>query len=143
LAALHPNLIKVYDLETTYEGRIIKGLTISLDGSIGNNPVMLVDGGIHAREWISHMTVAYLIYQLVERSAENLDLLENVDWVIIPVVNPDGYVYSFTDDRLWRKNRTPQAGGCIGVDLNRNYDIEWMPSADVRLIFILKYSSFI
>ncbi len=44
---------------------------------------------------------------------------------IIPVSNPDGYVYSWDHNRMWRKNRQPNkfpAGVfCKGVDLNRNY----------------------
>lgn len=43
------------------------------------------------------MSVLYLLHQLVENYAENLELLRNVDWVVVPVVNPDGYVYTFTD----------------------------------------------
>lgn len=49
-----------------------------------------------------------------------------------------GYVYSWTNDRLWRKNRNSNAqqnrvvrhegydNDCFGVDLNRNYDVQWM-----------------
>lgn len=39
---------------------------------------------------------------------------------IVPVVNPDGYEYSWTNDRMWRKNRR-QFSNCVGVDLNRNF----------------------
>lgn len=39
---------------------------------------------------------------------------------ILPVLNPDGYEYTHTHDRMWRKNRA-QYGECIGVDLNRNF----------------------
>lgn len=42
------------------------------------------------------MSVLYLLHQLVENSAANLELLRNVDWVVVPVVNPDGYVYTHT-----------------------------------------------
>ena len=39
------------------------------------------------------------------------------------MLNPDGYEYSRTDDRMWRKNRAPVKGSkCVGVDLNRNFD---------------------
>jgi murein tripeptide amidase MpaA len=86
---------------------------------------MFVDGGIHAREWAAHMSVIYLMYQLVERSSSNMQLLDNLDWVIIPIVNPDGYVYSHTTDRFWRKNRRPQNAQCVGVDPNRNFAYEW------------------
>lgn len=51
------------------------------------------------------------------------------NFVIVPVLNPDGYEYTWTTDRLWRKNRRPggvrtldNVDNCNGVDLNRNYD---------------------
>lgn len=46
---------------------------------------------------------------------------QNLTWHIIPVLNPDGYAYSWNQDRFWRTNRSP-TGGCSGVDLNRNFD---------------------
>ena len=34
--------------------------------------------------------------------------------------------YTWTDDRLWRKNRRVNSGsGCVGVDLNRNFNNHW------------------
>lgn len=38
----------------------------------------------------------------------------------MPLANPDGYEYSHTTDRLWRKNRSGK-GRCAGIDLNRNF----------------------
>ena len=38
----------------------------------------------------------------------------------LPVLNPDGYEYTHTHDRMWRKNRA-RYGECVGVDLNRNF----------------------
>lgn len=35
--------------------------------------------------------------------------------------------FKFLQYRLWRKNRTPNAGSsCEGTDLNRNYPFQWM-----------------
>lgn len=48
------------------------------------------------REWAGHMSVVFLLHQLVENFSLNRDLFENVDWVIVPVVNPDGFQYTFT-----------------------------------------------
>jgi hypothetical protein len=52
-------------------------------------------------------------------------LVDNVEFLIVPVVNPDGYVYTWTTDRFWRKNRRLNAGGSYGVDLNRNWGHQW------------------
>jgi len=45
--------------------------------------------GFHAREWITIALATYIIQQLVEEPA-NAKLLSNIDWYIMPVVNPDG-----------------------------------------------------
>ncbi|HEX6261676.1 MAG TPA: M14 family zinc carboxypeptidase, partial [Actinomycetota bacterium] len=70
---------------------------------------------------------------VAERRAGNPEvkqLLETRELWFVPVVNPDGYEYTFTDDRLWRKNlRDNNGDGVItpgdGVDLNRNYPEHW------------------
>ena len=37
-----------------------------------------------------------------------------------------GYKYTWTNDRLWRKNRNTNGGAaCAGVDVNRNYNSHW------------------
>lgn len=122
----YPKLVRVMDYGVTHEGRPIKVITISAKEVVDEfHPVVLIDGGIHAREWAGHMAVLYLIHQLVERSAENMDLLSNTNWVIMPVANPDGYVYTHQSNRLWRKNRAPSNTVCTGTDLNRNFPFQW------------------
>lgn len=91
--------------------------------------------GSHAREWIGPAVAMYLCMQLVERYLDHPHLVMDADWYILPVLNPDGYEYSHTVDRLWRKTRsTPElASGrlfakrspCHGVDLNRNWKFNW------------------
>ncbi|KAL3859099.1 hypothetical protein ACJMK2_009332 [Sinanodonta woodiana] len=56
-------------------------------------------------------------------------LLDMFDWYIVPVVNPDGYEYTWSNAnrRMWRKTRSKH-GRCIGVDPNRNWDMEWCKS---------------
>ena len=47
-------------------------------------------------------------------------------FVVQPIINPDGYEYTWTNDRMWRKNRAEIPDSrCKGVDLNRNYDANW------------------
>jgi carboxypeptidase A2 len=50
-------------------------------------------------------------------------LLDEIDFVILPVVNPDGYAYT-QKDRMWRKTRS-KSSTCIGTDGNRNFDFQW------------------
>lgn len=73
------------------EGRAIRVLKIGrFDGT---RPLVFLEAGIHAREWIAPMTAVYLLQQLVENS-DSHDLLDELDFIIIPVTNPDGYEYS-------------------------------------------------
>ena len=46
--------------------------------------------------------------ELTEDITGQQELVDGLDWYIVPVVNPDGYAYSWTDDRLWRKTRRVQ-----------------------------------
>lgn len=81
--------------------------------------------GIHAREWISPASVTYIIKELVENRSSNA-WANNIEFNIVPVLNPDGYEFTHTKDRLWRKNRrNPELGDCSGTDLNRNFDYKW------------------
>ena len=83
----------------TWEGREQKLLKICRRGC-GDKPAMYLHGGTHAREWISPATVAYFVNELtVNLTLENDDLVEQLDWYILIVHNPDGYDYSWTTDR--------------------------------------------
>ena len=53
---------------------------------------------------MSPAVVTYIIRELTENSANNAELLDKLDWFILPVANPDGYVYTQCD-RFWRKTR--------------------------------------
>ncbi|MCA9710849.1 MAG: hypothetical protein KDK70_33715, partial [Myxococcales bacterium] len=85
---------------------------------------MLIDGGLHAREWISMMVATCVADRLVRGYDDDARLRRFVDEVelwVLPVANPDGYVHSWQRDRYWRKNRR----GEHGVDLNRNFGLAW------------------
>ncbi|XP_076285716.1 carboxypeptidase B isoform X2 [Lasioglossum baleicum] len=119
LAETFPGVCSVVSIGNSVEGRPLKVLRIS--NGKPNVPALWIDGGIHAREWISPAAVTYIIDYLVDNS-ESLE----TDYYILPVANPDGYEYTFTRDRLWRKNRRRAIGSsCTGVDLNRNFGYRW------------------
>ncbi|XP_047027952.1 metallocarboxypeptidase A-like protein MCYG_01475 [Helicoverpa zea] len=89
------------------------------------NVAILVDGGTHGREWTSVISALYFIDSLVKNYDKQPEYMKKRDWHVIPVLNPDGYDYSLTVDRLWRKNRRRLSGACQGVDLNRNFAYNW------------------
>lgn len=123
LANTYPDLCSVQTIGQSLQGKALKVLRIS-NGNTKNKAVW-VDGGIHAREWISPATVTYIIDQLTENWEDQSDDIKNIDWYFLPVMNPDGYEFTHTNDRLWRKNRRVSGPFCAGVDLNRNYGYHW------------------
>lgn len=118
----YPSLCKVYVIGNSVQGRPLKVLRIS-NGKSGNKAVW-VDGGMHAREWITPATVSYIINHMAQHFGTEPKSIQNLDWYFLPVANPDGYEYAHGRDRLWRKNRA-RGGYCAGTDLNRNYGYRW------------------
>ncbi|XP_030764995.1 carboxypeptidase B-like [Sitophilus oryzae] len=129
VAAQYPNIATLEHFGTSYEGREMLLIRVSSGPSSNPDvpkPTIFIDAGIHAREWIAPPAALYIIQQLVE-NPENAALYENVDWAIIPCLNPDGYQYTQEEDRWWRKTRSINANStCIGTDGNRNFDYYWM-----------------
>lgn len=68
---------------------------IKIGAGASDNPIILVEGGMHAREWISPAFVTYIIQELVENE-DNRNMIENTNWLIVPVLNPDGYEHTHT-----------------------------------------------
>ncbi|XP_033160952.1 carboxypeptidase B [Drosophila mauritiana] len=121
-----PKRVQVKQFGWSYERRPLKVLTITNGDGRRNKPVILIDGTVHAREWISPSMALYIIQQLLDNYGDNQELLQDYDWVIMPVVNADGYEYTHTDSRYWRKSRRPTSNpDCIGTDINRNFGYEW------------------
>jgi murein tripeptide amidase MpaA len=128
------DFVTVRSIGKTSEGRDIQAVGVSLPHR-GKEPkhhrkIVIVESGLHAREWIAPMVNLYLIHMLVEHHPEYEYILENVDFVFIPMANPDGYEYSHTVDRNWNKNRRLIGRSCYGVDLNRNFDFQYLPYSD-------------
>jgi murein tripeptide amidase MpaA len=155
LAVRLPNLVTLFDVGNSFQSRKIYGVKISRGASAGDarRRGVFIDGGIHAREWIAHAAVLHVLHTLAfgptgtdtALSALVDWMLDKADWCapapvtlyqphvyryIVPNVNPDGYEYTWTQRRYWRKNR----GGdycwwpmqtCCGADLNRNFPFKW------------------
>lgn len=128
LAALRPDLAQTFTVGNSLEGRQIRGIRITGAGGTTGKPAILFNGCQHAREWIAVMVPLYIADQFVrnyDTDARVAALLDQFVFYIVPIVNPDGYTYSWTNSRLWRKNRRNNGGGSFGVDLNRNWSTGW------------------
>ncbi|XP_066517127.1 carboxypeptidase B2 [Hoplias malabaricus] len=125
----HPDMVKIIFIGSSFEKRPLFVMKLS-----GKRPAvdkaMWMDCGIHAREWISPAFCLYFIRYALEYYNQYSDIttmLNKMDIYILPVLNPDGYKYTWTTNRMWRKNRSVREENdyCTGVDLNRNFNANW------------------
>jgi len=117
-----PKLVKRFNYGKSTENRDLIGVKIGTNPD--NQKGIWVDGGTHAREWVTGASVIYMIDQLLNNK-DSKPLIDGLNWYMVPMVNPDGYEYSLNSDRDWRKTRSKQSGGCFGTDANRNFDFHW------------------
>lgn len=116
---------------TSGQGRDMRGARITSAEGGDNKPVVFYFCGEHAREWIPPMFCTYMAENLASRYAAGepavVSLMDRVEFNILPVMNPDGYVFSRTPgNNQWRKSRKENPGSsCVGTDLNRNYAFQW------------------
>ena len=121
-------LVSVDTLGFSYQGRPMIAVKIGAKDDSPQRPNVLFMATYHAREWAATEMALRLIKYLAAPPGSNPrvdSLVQARDIWILPVANPDGYEFTFTGDRLWRKTRSPQAGGAIGVDMNRNHRQNW------------------
>merc|ERR1712226_786373 len=129
MAALY-EFITVETYGSSYEGRDLKGLRIVPAPAEVDN-VIFLNSGIHAREWIGPAHLMLSVNMMLEAytsgDAQMTSFLNSVDLFVVPVSNPDGYVYTWTSNsaRSWRKTRSDWGNRCAGVDPNRNWDAHW------------------
>lgn len=94
LVTQYPNIVKPITGGSSYEGRSIRGVKLSYKEG---NPGIFMEGGIHAREWISPAVVTYILNELILSDDSRVRYMaESYDWYFFPVFNPDGYEYTHT-----------------------------------------------
>lgn len=137
MASMFPSHASLETIGLSAEGRDIPALRVGArtdlppDHKHPTRQTILVTGGSHAREWVSVSTAAYIAYSLITRYGDprfpdTTKLLDHFDVTFLPTLNPDGYEYTWSTDRLWRKNRqeTPLPF-CAGVDIDRSFPFGW------------------
>uniref|UniRef100_A0A0K0FV92 Peptidase_M14 domain-containing protein n=1 Tax=Strongyloides venezuelensis TaxID=75913 RepID=A0A0K0FV92_STRVS len=123
----HKEFVSVRLYGESYERRLLHYVKIGYSNGT-EKPQIVIDAGMHAREWVAHSSILIIVDNLVKNVEKYKEILEKVDVIIFPVLNPDGYVYSRIGDRMWRGNRNINNNEKCGVDLNRNYPFLWKES---------------
>uniref|UniRef100_A0A452HUG2 Carboxypeptidase A1 n=1 Tax=Gopherus agassizii TaxID=38772 RepID=A0A452HUG2_9SAUR len=124
LVAANPDLVSKIQIGNSYEGRPLYVLKFSTGGA--KRPAIWIDTGIHSREWITQASGVWFAKKIVDSYGKDPSLtsiLDNLDIFLEIVTNPDGFAFTHTKNRMWRKTRSINSGSaCIGVDPNRNWD---------------------
>ncbi|KAF0874363.1 PLSL protein, partial [Crocuta crocuta] len=120
----YPEMVEKIHIGSSYEKYPLYVLKLSRKGQTAKNAIW-IDCGIHAREWISPAFCLWFVGYVTQfYGKENLytSLLTHMDFYVMPVVNVDGYDFTWKKNRMWRKNRSfHENNPCIGTDLNRNF----------------------
>ncbi|MCK5786523.1 MAG: hypothetical protein KAH54_08185, partial [Candidatus Sabulitectum sp.] len=112
---------------TSFQGRDLQFIRIT--NAPAGAPAILFTALTHAREPGSNSVVIdWAQWLTTEYGSDTMAtfILNNAQIYIIPIVNPDGYVYNSPSGGNQRKNmnfNTPVNSS--GIDLNRNYSYMW------------------
>lgn len=142
LAKKYPDLIQYESIGQTKYGREVYAVSLGKGEAI-----TFINGGTHAREWITTVMNMYMIeqYAIAYNEDRTIDkynvrrILDNTTIWFVPMVNPDGVTLSQFGlkkfpSSVWKsltamndgsKDFTRWKSNANGVDLNRNYDADW------------------
>jgi hypothetical protein len=129
LASTHPDLVRVFSIGKTHEGRDILALEVTArDRGPKLKPAALFNGMHHARELMTTEVVFDIARTLATAYGSDpwtTRLLDAHRVIVVPQVNPDGNAIVHSSQRFWRKNAWKDRGRLRGVDINRNYPALW------------------
>ena len=155
LVTANPSLVKPVTLPgSSFQGRPLDGIEIgeNVDDAEDGRPVSLVVAVHHAREWPAAETAMEYAHHLVQGHGKDervTALLRKARVVIVPLVNPDGYVFTrgaydtqdsteytalaASGSQAYRRKNcngptaspTAPCDAQTGIDPNRNYGAGW------------------
>lgn len=111
-----PGFVEVAPIGTSRLGRAILDVVVTDESVPGDaKRTILIDGGHHGNENAGIEMSLYVVDFLLANAGRNGTIdgwLVRYEFHVVPIVNPDGYV-------------AQTRGNALGVNLNRNYDIDW------------------
>uniref|UniRef100_A0A2K6FAR1 Carboxypeptidase A3 n=1 Tax=Propithecus coquereli TaxID=379532 RepID=A0A2K6FAR1_PROCO len=134
MVAKHPEMISRIKIGSTIEDNPLYVLKIGKGDK--RRKFVFMDCGIHAQEWVSPAFCQWFVYQATKTYGKDkimTKLLDQMNFYVLPVFNVDGYIWSWTKNCMWRKNRSKNKNSkCIGTDLNRNFNASWNSFPDTK-----------
>lgn len=132
LVSTYPDILNLEYIGKTFEGRPMKALRLSVHSDSKGDRIktVVITSGIHAREWVSVSTSCFILFKLLqdyENGNSNVQkYLEKLDFLFLPVMNPDGYAFTWKTERLWRKNKQETYHPrCLGIDIDHSFDFHF------------------
>ncbi len=123
LEEIYPDIARASSIGTSVRGLELWNLVLSTQPDIkAAEPRIRIVGGIHGDECMGVEIVISIIEWLTNGYGEDdfiSDLLDRAQFVLIPLINPDGYTGEFAT----RTNAN-------GIDLNRNFGFAWVNEGD-------------
>ncbi|XP_075347838.1 LOW QUALITY PROTEIN: carboxypeptidase A1-like [Mycteria americana] len=120
----HPSLVSKILIGESYKNRPLYVLKFSTGGS--NQPAIWLDTSIHSREWITQAIGIWVANKITEEYGQDpsiTTILYGMDIFSEIVTNPDGFAFTHSSNRMWRKMRSINTGcRCVGGDPNQNWD---------------------
>lgn len=124
-----PDAVEI-QIGKTYNETPIRGV------KIGYGPkIIVVTGGMHGACQITPSVATYVGSFLMSDNARAASFRERFTFHILPLLNPDGYEYSWNRTNIWLKNRQPLVEpSCVGVDLQCNFGYQF----GYNIVYLLK-----
>ncbi|CAK4632845.1 hypothetical protein AeMF1_006119 [Aphanomyces euteiches] len=108
----NPTVLTKFEISKSVQNKTIYGYKFSTRRGLQS---IYFETLIHAREWVTGSSITYALSRWLDDLVTGVkEATKYHDFVIVPLVNPDGYNITWNGNRLQRKNKNE-------VDLNRNF----------------------
>lgn len=132
LGVMFPSYVSYIKVDKYFEGREKPALRAGLPDFSTPRKMIAVTSGLHDHEWISATAVKHLACTLITSFGKDCMIIKlrgNFEIVSIPVIKPDGFMYTWKTDRQWHRSRQPtRLRFCRGMDLDHAFRFKWYES---------------
>lgn len=86
--------MELTQLGVTDENRPLVYLRMTNNDNNINKPVIVIEAATNPRDWITIPSAINVVERLLNEDRRYLD---DIEWIVVPVLNPDGYEYTHTN----------------------------------------------